>query len=203
MMKDLINFGSDEGEQKKQFNKLKMQLETWREVILHGSSVLKWEKPIYPGIVAGIVTFYFLFLWYIDLSVLTLLSLSLLLVCVFDYASPMVFKLVFKPENWTGVQEKRFDEICREIFNAKVMINNFWISLKNAKEQKSTMFIVLVSSVLVILAWIGATVNNLFLSYLMTLMVVNYPGLCQYGITEKVKRVICTQFKSVMGTKTE
>lgn len=60
-------------------------------------------------------------------------------------------------------------------------------------------FIVLVSSSLVILAWIGSTFNNLFLSYLMALLVVNYPGLCHYGITDKVKGVLSTHLKSLFG----
>lgn len=58
---------------------------------------------------------------------------------------------------------------------------------------------VLVSSALLILAWIGSTINNLFLCYLITLTVVNYPGLCQYGVVDKVKGLLGGHLQSVMG----
>lgn len=156
-MKDLINLGPDEGDQvsatfnqnellqfvfgfqKKHFITMKHNLENWRAIIFHSAGILKWEKPFYPAITSGLTTVLFIFLWYLDLSLLTLFALTLLAVCVLDYTSPILLKFVFKPENWTGVQEKKFDDICREIFNAKVKLANFWISLRNAKEQKSTM----------------------------------------------------------------
>lgn len=41
--------------------------------------------------------------------------------------------------------------------------------------------------------------NNLFLSYLLTLAVVNYPGLCTYGVVDKVKGLLGTHVQGVMG----
>lgn len=60
-------------------------------------------------------------------------------------------------------------------------------------------FVVLVSSALVILAWIGSTMNNLFLSYLLTLTLVSYPGLCSYGVVDKVKGLVGTHLKGLMA----
>lgn len=108
-------------------------------MIVHGSSVLNWEKSFYPGITCGIVTVLYLILWWMQLSVLTTLALLGLVLCAGDYAVPLLLKFVFKPENWTGVQEKRYEQVCREIFNAKVQLCNLWIRFRNAKEQKSTM----------------------------------------------------------------
>lgn len=59
---------------------------------------------------------------------------------------------------------------------------------------------ILVSSALVILAWIGATMNNLFLCYLLTMGIVNYPGLCSYGVVDKVQGLIGTHLKGVLGS---
>lgn len=125
--------------QKKQFNKLKHDLEGWREVIVHGSGILKWEKSFYPGITCGVVTLLFVVLWWINFSVLTTAALLALVVCAGDFALPLLLKFVFKPENWTGVQEKRYEEVCREIYNAQVQLCNLWTRFRMAKEQKSTM----------------------------------------------------------------
>lgn len=125
--------------QKKHFNKLKHDLEGWREVIVHGSSVLNWEKSFYPAITCGIVSVLYVMLWWMQLSVLTTVALVALAICAGDYVLPLLLKFVFKPENWTGVQEKRYEEVCREIFNAKVQLCNLCTRFRVAKAQKSTM----------------------------------------------------------------
>lgn len=60
-------------------------------------------------------------------------------------------------------------------------------------------FVALVSGALLLLAWIGSTMNNLFLSYLLTLTLVNYPGLCSYGVVDKVKGLAGTHLKGLMA----
>lgn len=106
---------------------------------MHGSSVLNWEKSFYPGITCGIVTVLYVMLWWMQLSVLTTVALVALAICAGDYVLPLLLKFVFKPENWTGVQEKRYEEVCREIFNAKVQLCNLCTRFRVAKAQKSTM----------------------------------------------------------------
>lgn len=58
---------------------------------------------------------------------------------------------------------------------------------------------VLVSSVLLLAAWIGSTMNNMFLCYLVTVGIVNYPGLCSYGVVDKVKSLIGGHVKTLIG----
>ena len=52
---------------------------------------------------------------------------------------------------------------------------------------------------LLFLAWIGSSMNNMFLCYLLTLALVNYPGLCNYGIVDKVKALVGSQASTVIG----
>ncbi|XP_059618156.1 ADP-ribosylation factor-like protein 6-interacting protein 1 [Phlebotomus argentipes] len=187
-MTSLLNFGPTD--QKKQLNKLKHDLEDWREVILHASKILTWEKAFYPAVIFAAVTMHFLFLWYLDLSALTQISLTLLCLTLGDYLYPIVGKLVFKPDKWTGVQEKEFEEICVSIFGAKQCLCGFLHFLIVTKEKKSMLFLVSVSAFLLLLAWIGSTIDNLVLTYLCALFVVYYPGLCKIGVIAKVKDVV-------------
>lgn len=124
--------------QKKQFNKTKHDLEVYREIILLANSVLKWDNKIFPGIIFGGISFIFLVLWYLDLSVLTFVALSLLFVTFLDYAFPYVSKLIFKSNNWTGVQEKKFEQICYEIVHVKSKLCAGFHYAFAAKEEKST-----------------------------------------------------------------
>ena len=39
---------------------MKRDLEGWREVLLPLTSLLKWDKPFYPAVIAGAVMFFFL-----------------------------------------------------------------------------------------------------------------------------------------------
>lgn len=187
---------------------------------MHGSSLLKWENSAYAGITNGAVTLFFIILWWLDLSAVTHLALLVMFVAVADYAGPRVFPLVFKPEHWTGVQEKRYEQVCAELYNARVRLSNCWTCFQKAKEQKSTMvnsmhncisgllkdplpffffhqFTVLLTSAMLLLAYVGATVNNMLLCYMVTLLVVNYPGLNSYGITDKVKALVAPHLMSL------
>lgn len=123
--------------QTKQFNKLKHDLEGFREIILVLSSVLKWEKKFYPGVIFGAITFLFLVLWYLSLSILTLVSLIGLIAIIIDYGFPIVSKVVFKPENWTGAQEKQYEEVCTELSTIKVKLCSFTKYLCVPKEEKT------------------------------------------------------------------
>lgn len=42
--------------------------------------------------------------------------------------------------------------------------------------------------------------NNMFLCYLLAMGVVNYPGLCSYGVVDKFQALIGTHLKGVLGS---
>lgn len=135
-------------------------MESWREVILHLSSVLRWEQNFFPGIkidlniillylyiaydtflgvIFGAVTFIYIFLWYLDLSLLTLWSLILLLITLIDFVYPMVSKFLFKPENWTGTHEKSYELIIQDLVDAKLKLCGAVSYLCTSKAEKSTL----------------------------------------------------------------
>lgn len=117
---------------------MKHDLESFREIILLIRSVLKWEKNFYPGIIFGVVSTFFAFLWYLDLSVLTLISLFLLTVTIVDYGFPIISKTIFKPEKWTGPDERKFEIAIHELVHVKGNIHRGWNKICAAKEEKST-----------------------------------------------------------------
>lgn len=102
------------------------------------NSILKWEKKFYAGLLFGATTFLFLFIWYMDLSVLTQISLLALMGVILDYTYPILSKFIFKPDNWTGVQEKAFEGICAEIGSIWVRLCSLYRCMFVDKDQKST-----------------------------------------------------------------
>lgn len=118
-------------------NKMKHDLEGNRELILHLNSILKWEKKFFPGLIFGFSTILFLVLWYLDLSLLTLVALIFLIASIGDVGFPVLSKFIFKPENWSGELEKQFEGVCGEICIAKIAICDAWSYVFASKEVKS------------------------------------------------------------------
>jgi ADP-ribosylation factor-like protein 6-interacting protein 1 len=181
--------------QKKVFNKVKHDLEQWREVLLILNGVLKWEQSFYPGIIAGVLTFLFIILWWLDLSTLTLIAFITMLITLLDYGYPLVSKFIFKPENWSGTQEKLYEQIIQDIVEIKVCISASISSFFSSRSERSTLYLISVTIGSVVLAYVGSTFNNLFLLYLTILIVAMYPGLKEKGIV----KMVFDQIKTVVG----
>jgi hypothetical protein len=73
-----------------QTSTIKSCLEGWRDPVIHLDALLGWEKDFYPAITAGILTFKFLFIWYWDPTLLTLIAVTGLAITFADYIGPKV-----------------------------------------------------------------------------------------------------------------
>lgn len=124
--------------QKKVFNKVKHDLEVYRELLLILNSILKWEQSFFPGIIGGVLTFVFLVLWYLDFSTLTLVALITILVTVLDYGYPMVSKFIFKAENWSGTQEKLYEQVIQDIVDVRMSVCGSICSFFSSRSERST-----------------------------------------------------------------
>jgi hypothetical protein len=103
------------------------------------NSLLKWDVKFFPAVIFGLVTVGFLLLCYLQLSMLTLVSLFFLGCSLFDYGYPIVAKFVFKPENWNAEQEKAFEGVVYEIFSIKHSLLKCLNCLFASKSEKSMM----------------------------------------------------------------
>ena len=73
---------------------LKTCLSGWRELVILADSVLGWDKDWYPAIPVGLLTFNFLFVWYWDPTLLTLLAVTGLFLTLADYVGPKIMAQV-------------------------------------------------------------------------------------------------------------
>lgn len=120
------------------FNKVKHDLEVYRELLLILNSVFKWEQSFFPGIIGGVLTVVFLFLWYLDFSTLTLVALTMILVTVVDYGYPLVSKFIFKAENWSGTQEKQYEQVIQDIVDVRLCVCGAVCSFFSSRSERST-----------------------------------------------------------------
>lgn len=125
--------------QKRAFNKLKHDLEPWRNLIVHVDSVLVWEKNFFPAIIFAGVTTFFVALWAMDLSIITLLALSCLLGILFDFIYPTISRILFNADQWSGKQEAQFEHVVTQLCDIKFLMMGWYEYLFANKEKKSTM----------------------------------------------------------------
>jgi len=183
-------------DEKKVYHKLKHDLENWRELILVVDSVFKWEKMYFAGVIWGSLSLFYLLLWYMDFSFLTFISMAGLVAVVVDYVYPIVGKFIFKPENWSGEHENKYESICKSMVSIWFKLKEGQEAFFSAKEQRSAVFLVIVVVSLVFCAWLGSTINNLFLCYFVNLLVFLFPGLQHNGFVGKVKDQVGTLISS-------
>ncbi|XP_012269432.2 ADP-ribosylation factor-like protein 6-interacting protein 1 [Athalia rosae] len=181
-------------EKDKHMKQLKRQMECWREVILPLNSILLWEQSWHPGLILGITTSIFLLLWFMDPAILTVTSLGLLLLALGDYLGPILISTFFSANSWTGQKERKLDEICQRISNAFLQMQNIWKTALWARTNHANMYYGVISAVLVVLALIGNTVNNLFLMYVIVNSILLLPGLRHNGRMQQPIKFICSYF---------
>ncbi|KAM6966709.1 ADP-ribosylation factor-like protein 6-interacting protein 1 [Labrus bergylta] len=164
---------------------LEEQLQGWGEVILAGDRVLRWEQPWFPGALMVATSLLFMMIYYLDPSVLTGVSCTIMLLCLADYLVPTLAPRVFGANKWTTEQQQRFHEICGNLVKTQRRCVGWWKRLCALKEEKPKMYFASVISSLLAVAWIGQQVHNLFLTYLIVSFLLLLPGLNQNGIISK------------------
>ncbi|KAK0140442.1 ADP-ribosylation factor-like protein 6-interacting protein 1 [Merluccius polli] len=134
---------------------LEEQLQGWGEVILAGDLVVRWEKPWFPGALIGVTTVLFMLVYYLDPSVLTGLSCTVMLLCLADYLVPTLAPRIFGSNKWTTEQQQRFHEICGNLVKTQRRMLGWWRRLFTLKEEKPKAYFALVISSLLAMAFIG------------------------------------------------
>merc|ERR1712098_677634 len=136
-------------------------------------SVLAWDKDWHPAVTAGSLTLTYLILFWLSPSILTLLSIIGLVATLLDYLGPMLIDKIFCSTQWTGEKEKKLDNVCKSVVNT---------TLSNLKTTSPITHFGVTTTSLLLLAYIGSLVSGMFLSYIVTMLVLMLPGLYRRGL---------------------
>ncbi|XP_013784834.2 ADP-ribosylation factor-like protein 6-interacting protein 1 isoform X2 [Limulus polyphemus] len=180
---------------------LKNKLNGWKQVLQPLYSALIWEQSYYPAILTGIVTLIFILLWYFEPSVLTTFSLLGIVVCVADYAVPIMCSTFLDASKWTETQENKHEEICKAIIQTKQQTSELWSSFIQLRDTMPKLYFVSVLVILLVVAWIGNVVDSMLLTYFLVLAIVMMPGLKHQGIIQKFISQRAQQLKNILGQK--
>lgn len=161
---------------------VKSCLESWREVVIIMDSVLAWEKDWYPAVTAGSLTMFYLILFWLSPSMLTLLSTMGLLITMVDYLGPKLMDKLFSPAQWTGEKERKLDSVCKSVVSTYLLVSTCFTSFSSMKTTSPMTHFSLTTCSLLVLAYLGSLVSGVFLSYLSLLVVLMLPGLYRRGL---------------------
>ncbi|RVE48591.1 hypothetical protein evm_006780 [Chilo suppressalis] len=168
-------------EQEQQVKKLKRLLEGWRMALLQLKSVILWEQQWHPCAIIGSITFLYLVIWLLDLNSLATFAVMGLILNFIDFIVPVVTNSLYGQTAWTGQKEKTFEEICRSIVvQYNKAMHQIW-SFYSLRDASPYMYYIISISMLCTLAWVASSVNNIFLLYILSVVMLLWPGIQHRG----------------------
>ncbi|XP_075992860.1 ADP-ribosylation factor-like 6 interacting protein 1 isoform X2 [Anticarsia gemmatalis] len=176
--------------QEQQVKKLKRFLEGWRMAVLPLKSVILWEQQWHPCAIIGSVSMLFLIIWLLDLNSLATIAVIGLILNFIDFIVPVVCNSLYGPTSWTGQHEKMFEEICKSIvasYNKGLHNIRVFYCLR---ENSPCMYYIISISMLCTLAWVASSVNNIFLVYILSTVMLLWPGLRHRGFFNMILSMV-------------
>ncbi|KAJ8737646.1 hypothetical protein PYW08_000241 [Mythimna loreyi] len=168
--------------EEQQVKKLKSFLEGWRMALLLLKSIILWEQPWYPCAIVGSVSFLYSLIWLLDLNSLATFAVIGLFLNFVDFIVPIVCTSLYEPSVWTQLQENTFQEVCKSIvttYNKSLHNVHHFYSLRKTSPY---MYHMLSISFLITLAWVASSINNIFLMYILSTVLLLTPGFRHRGI---------------------
>ncbi|XP_026758011.1 ADP-ribosylation factor-like protein 6-interacting protein 1 [Galleria mellonella] len=169
-------------DQEQQVKKVKRLLEGWRIALLPLKSVLLWEQQWYPCAIVAAISSLFLVIWILDLNTLATFAIFGLILNFFDFIVPVICNTLYGSSSWTGQNEKMFEEICRNIVISYNKLLYQIRSFYSLRETSPYMYYIISISMLCTMAWVASSVNNVFLLYLLSIVMLLWPGIQHRGI---------------------
>lgn len=168
-------------------SQLSNRLQGHKSLVLKLHSVLSWDKDYYAGVVFGAVSVFFLVINHFNSSILTTLSYLGIIVTLLDLGAPLISKnLGCCSGKLSDKDNQRFDKILLDLAKIYATMHSLCASTCRIKTNNPKLYYPSLLSSLLIVAFIGNRINNLFLTYLLVLVLALYPGLEKRGITQKI-----------------
>ena len=181
--------------------KTRTQLVDWKPVLVYLHSVCVWSQPHHAPLLVACVSSLFLLVWLLDSSLLTSLSVIGIIVTLADYIVPLVSSSLFDASRFGEAEDAIYDSVCSELALTCFTAKSLWRQWTDLKDSKPLLFSFLLLTSLLMLAYIGSSVNNLLLLYFIVLFVVLLPGLRAHGILQQLLSRAVHTVSSLVGDK--
>ena len=120
---------------------------------------------------------FYLFLFWLSPSMLTLLSTLGLPFTLLDYLGPKLMDKIFSPDHWTGEKEKKLENVCKSMVSLSMLLSSCSTSFSNMRASSPLTHFSVTTISLLVLAYLGSLVSGVFLSYIFLIVVLMLPGL--------------------------
>ncbi|KAM3963064.1 ADP-ribosylation factor-like 6 interacting protein 1 [Aphomia sociella] len=177
-------------EQEQQVKKVKRLLEGWRMALLPLKSVLLWEQQWHPCAIVGSISILYLIIWFLDLNTLATFAIFGLILNFIDFIVPIICNTIYGANSWTGQNEKMFEEICRNIVVGYNKILQQIRSFYSLRETSPCMYYIISISMLCTMAWVASSINNVFLLYILSIVMLLWPGIQHKGIFNMLLSIV-------------
>jgi hypothetical protein len=162
--------------------KTKESLANFREFLTAIHDLFTWKREWFPALIVGVVTLFYGFVWWYEVTVLTTLSaLAILGVCV-DVACVRGRKFITQAWPWNPSRERQFTDICIWISHGGANLSAGVSKLAGLRESSPLVYYAGTVTALLFTAWIGNAVPNHLLCYGSTLGLALYPGIDESGV---------------------
>ncbi|XP_050313118.1 ADP-ribosylation factor-like protein 6-interacting protein 1 [Anthonomus grandis grandis] len=181
-----------------QIRKLKLSLEPYRELMLHANKVVLWEKQWHSTGILAATSVVFTIIWLQNPNMLSMVAFMGLLITIADCFMPTVLSSIYTVEMWSGEKQKEYEEICTSIIlyktKAELLMSSYWrMRVTNPK-----LYFGLTISMLVLLTFVGGTIDNLLLTYAVVTFGIMLPGMIHHGMLNKFTEACSKLFNSLV-----
>ncbi|ERL89866.1 ADP-ribosylation factor-like protein 6-interacting protein 1 isoform X1 [Dendroctonus ponderosae] len=179
-----------------QIRKLKVSLEPWRQLVLLANQVLLWENSAYPTALLAGSTLVFALIWFCNAAFVTVLALLGLLLTLLDCLMPAILAALFKPDQWGGDKQRQYEETCTSLIMYKTKAELLSASFLRLRVTNPKIYFSISIVALCLLVWVGGTVDNVLLTYLLTTFCLLMPGMLRHGMLTKLSQTssrLCNQ----------
>lgn len=166
------------------------RLQPNRQLVLKLHSILTWEQDVHLFVVIGFVTLSFFIIHLLNSSILATLSYVGIALALLDCAMPTIAKNLSSTgqhgaKGGDKEDSRKFDKICLDLASAYAFLRNICDTCCSLKTTMPKLYYPALIAVLLVTAYIGNKLNNLFLTYLITLFIALFPGLDKRGYTHR------------------
>ncbi|CAK1581657.1 unnamed protein product [Parnassius mnemosyne] len=169
-------------DQEQQVKNLKRLLEGWRMALLPLKAVFLWEQRWHPCAIVASITLAYLFIWLLDLNFLATIAIVGLVINFIDFLVPFICNIIYSPSSWTGQKEKMFEEICRSLVTQYNKIVHSIHTYYSLRENSPCMYYIMSITMSCTLAWMASSINNIILLYILSIVILLWPGIQHRGI---------------------
>ncbi|CAG9760598.1 unnamed protein product [Ceutorhynchus assimilis] len=172
--------------------KLMATMKPYRELILLLNRVLLWDKPWYSTAILAGSSMVFTMIWLWNPNVMSIVGFMGIIATLLDFFLIPLQSFLFKRQMWTEEKQKEYQSICTNVIFYKVNAEQFMTSYYKMRVTKPKMYFTITILVLSILTWLGGTVDNIFLTYMVITFFLMMPGIQRQGWFAPIVKLFST-----------